>query len=243
MSHEQTADVADFRTPLYARYVSAFKDGKAGDGSAAWWDDKYLPLLAAVDRAAPVLDLGCGDGRLLAYLRSRGFADAVGVDVSAEQVSLARARGVRAEVGDAFTHLGTATGEYAAIFAVDVFEHFSRDELMRFVPLLFAALAPGGTLLVQTANGAGLFPGQVMYGDLTHLTILTPESLRQLLRPAGFVRIDCVETGPIPLRVRGKLNVALWIAIRNIAAAVKFAETGKRQTIWTENFIARAIRP
>ena len=156
-----------------------------------------------------------------------------------------RARGVHAEVGRRRRPISARSywRRRCEIFAVDVFEHFSRDELMRLAPLLFAALAPGGTLLVQTANGAGLFPGQVMYGDLTHLTILTPESLRQLLRPAGFVRIDCVETGPIPLRVRGKLNVALWTAVRTIAAAVKFAETGKRQHIWTENFIARAIRP
>jgi len=45
------------------------------------------------------------------------------------------------------------------------------------------------------------------------------------------------------VRVRGKIDVALWAAIRAVANAVRHIETGKRQTIWTENFICRAFRP
>ena len=114
---------------------------------------------------------------------------------------------------------------------------------MGLAPLLFAALRPGGRLLVQTANGAGLFPSQVIYGDLTHVTIFSPQSLAQLLRSAGFSDLAFYETGPIPLRLRGRLDVALWSAIKLLANAVRSIETGKRQAIWTENFICLARKP
>jgi hypothetical protein len=98
-------------------------------------------------------------------------------------------------------------------------------------------------LIVQTANGAGLLPGQVIHGDLTHQTIFTPGSLGQLLQAVGFDTLSFYETGPVPIRVRGRLDVALWRGIKAVANAVKQVETGKRQAIWTENFICRAFKP
>lgn len=234
----------DFRAGLYERYVSAFKGASLNaEPSFAWWDHKYLPLLDDLDRAAPILEIGCGDGGLLAYLERRGFSHATGIDISPEQVERANQRGVRAVVGDVFENLAGQADTVTAIVAVDVFEHFTRVELMRLAPLLQAALRPGGRLLVQTANGAGLFPAQVIYGDLTHMTIFTPQSLAQLLRANGFVDLAFYETGPIPIRVRGRANVALWSAIKTLANVVRHIETGKRQTIWTENFICVAHKP
>jgi SAM-dependent methyltransferase len=231
----------DHRTSLYGSYVSAFKGESRM--AQAWWDRKYLPLLRGLHRDAPILDLGCGDGRLLAHLARRDFTQALGVDVSPEQVAMAARRGVTVVHADIFEHLEQRQRDYAAIFAVDVLEHLTRDELVGLAPLLHAALKPGGRLLVQTANGAGLMPGHVIHGDLTHQTIFTPESLGQLLRPVGFAHLSFYETGPVPIRLRGKLDVALWSAVKALASTVRYVETGKRQTIWTENFICRALKP
>jgi SAM-dependent methyltransferase len=235
----------DFRAALYRGYVSTFKYGADGtaETTAAWRDHKYLPLLKDLDRDAPILELGCGSGELLAYLGQRGFSCAQGIDISAEQVDLAHSRGVRAELADALEYLAVHPEDFDAILAVDVLEHFSRDELLNLARLVASALRPGGRLIVQTANGAGLFPRQVIYGDLTHVTILTPESLGQLLHAVGLQDLTFYETGPIPIRLRGKLDVALWAAIKRAANVVRSIETGKRQAIWTENFICRSFKP
>ena len=47
---------------------------------------------ALVPRETPVLDLGCGQGRLTAELGARGWADVVGADTSAGMIAEARAR-------------------------------------------------------------------------------------------------------------------------------------------------------
>jgi SAM-dependent methyltransferase len=236
---------SDFRASLYRGYVSTFKGvpDLSAEPAHVWWDHKYLPLLSGLERAAPILELGCGSGGLLAYLERRGFSHARGIDISAEQVQLARRRGVNAERWDAFEYLAQHEGAFQALVAVDVLEHFARDELVRLAPLAYAALKPGGRLLVQTANGAGLFARQVIYGDLTHLTIFTPESLGQLLRPAGFQNLAFYETGPIPIRLRGRVDSVLWGGIKRVANLIRHVEAGKQQAIWTENFICAAFKP
>jgi SAM-dependent methyltransferase len=236
---------SDFRATLYRGYVSTFKSAPdlSIEPPFVWWDHKYLPLLAGVARDAPILEIGCGSGGLLAYLERRGFSNASGIDISAEQVELARRRGVRVEQADALAYLRDHLSEFDVILAVDVLEHFCRGELVELGPGLARALRPGGRLVVQTANAAGLFPRQVIYGDLTHLTIFTPESLGQLLRGAGFDHLTFYETGPIPIRLRGKVDTLLWAGIKRVANAIREIETGKRQAIWTENFICRAFKP
>jgi SAM-dependent methyltransferase len=234
----------DYRTTLYDRYVTAFKGRSTATPSTTWWDHKLLPLLADMDRSASILELGCGDGAFLAYLAQRGFTNLAGVDVSPEQVERAKRRGLRVECADALTYLRQEeAAAWTAVIAVDVFEHLTREELLQLAPLIFTTLKPQGRLLVQTANGAGLLPGQVIYGDLTHKTVFTPESLGQLLWPVGFTSLRFYETGPVPLRLRGRLNVALWSAIKLAANTVRYIETGKRQAIWTENFICLAFKP
>ncbi len=234
----------EVRATLYRRYVSTFKGAPdlASQAADEWWDHKYLPLLADLDRAAPILEVGCGSGGLLAYLGRRGFSQAGGVDVSPEQVELARQRGVAVECGDALDHLHDSGRTYGAIVAVDVLEHLTGDEALALAQASLDALRPGGRVVIQTANGAGLLAGQVIYGDLTHQTIFTPESLGQLLRAVGFNNLGFWETGPIPIRLRGKVNVALWALMKRLANVARSVETGKTQSIWTENFICRAFR-
>ena len=45
------------------------------------------------------------------------------------------------------------------------------------------------------------------------------------------------------MRLRGRLDVLLWAAVKQVANAVRYVETGKRQAIWTENLICCAVKP
>jgi methionine biosynthesis protein MetW len=67
------------------------------------------PDLAAIADAVPagarVLDIGCGDGALLAHLRDTKAVDARGIDVAAANVAAAVARGLSVVQGDADSDL------------------------------------------------------------------------------------------------------------------------------------------
>ena len=62
-------------------------------------------IAAAVPRGARVLDVGCGDGALLAHLRDARAADARGLEIDGGKVALCVARGLSVVQGDADTDL------------------------------------------------------------------------------------------------------------------------------------------
>ena len=97
-----------------------------------------------------------------------------------------------------------------------------------------------GWLIIQTPNGQGLFPHQVIHADLTHLTILSPSSLRQALHLVGFTDVRFEETGPVPKGVKGRVRALLWQVVKLVANLIRMIETGKTQRIWTENLICVA---
>ncbi len=180
---------------------------------------------------------------MLQFLKDNGFSNASGVDVSPEQTSLATARGLNATVGDVFQHLREAQSSFDAIIALDFVEHFEKAEQIPLFEVIFAALRPGGRLILETPNGEGLFASQVIYGDLTHLTIFSEGSLSQLLRLTGFERMEFYETGPAPKDLKGRVRGILWRIIKLIANCARIIESGETQRLWTKNLICCARKP
>lgn len=233
----------DIRQELYEHYVSTFKTEQLSSNDSAassyqvWCEYKYLPLFANLGREDPILELGCGPGNMLEYFNGRGFSNVEGLDISEEQVSIAVRRGLKAHKADAFEYLQSRKSDYKAIIAVDFIEHFPKQELLSLLRLIYMSLSEEGVFIIQTPNGQGLFPHQVIYGDLTHYTILTPDSLQQVLRLVGFTRMTFFETGPVPSSMKGLVRLYLWKLVKLMANTIRKIETGKTQELWTENMI------
>jgi SAM-dependent methyltransferase len=240
--------MTDFRDLFYQRYVSAFKnletpvDDSILPSYLAWCRHHFRPLFSSLAKTASILELGCGPGYMMTFLQSEDFVNVRGIDLSAEQARVARERGLAVEVVNAVTYLENTKETFDAIVALDFVEHFSKAELLSLAPLIYGHLNPGGLLILQTPNGQGLFPNQIIYGDLTHLTIFSPSSLRQLLRLSGFYNIQIRETGPVTKNTVGWLRLILWQVARITATVIRMAETGKRQRIWSENMICCAYK-
>jgi len=239
--------MTDFRTTLYERYVSDFKASVLLAGQALrsywrWCDGRVFPLIADVPRDSRVLEIGCGPGYLLEYLRSKGFSRVEGIDISAEQVALAVERGCDARVADVFDELSRHDATLSLILAFDVVEHFSKEENLRLFAAIRRALRPDGIVVLQTPNGGALFGGQIIYGDLTHMTIFNPNSLSQLLRRTGFTAITFRESAPVAKNLVGLARMIIWSAARSVANIIRIAETGAGQAVWTQNQLCRARR-
>ena len=76
--------------------------------TAASQDGTRLDFLLVADMVAPgsrVLDVGCGDGSLLALLRDRKGVDGRGIEISREGVNACLAKGLPVIQGDADTDL------------------------------------------------------------------------------------------------------------------------------------------
>ncbi|HWF44504.1 MAG TPA: class I SAM-dependent methyltransferase [Candidatus Kapabacteria bacterium] len=239
---------SDIRSHLYAQYVSTFKPENAATTAAElahyyqWCDERYYPFLRSLPKSAAILEFGCGHGRMLNYLHQKGFRNVKGIDISDEQIALADAQGLDAEIADVFTFLEAESTPLDCIIAIDFVEHFSKEELYRLFTLAHDRLTKNGLFLVQTVNGEGLFPRQIIYGDLTHSTILTPGSMQQLLQATGFSDTRFAECSPIVRGIKGMVRASFWKLIKTGANVIRMIESGKRQSVWTENFITAARR-
>jgi SAM-dependent methyltransferase len=102
------------------------------------------------------LDFGCGDGRFLAALRSKGLGRLVGADASAEAVRLAKERWPHLEMMHlrATVPLPFAEEEFSSISLMDVLEHVDEQEAL--LRELHRVLRADGVLIV-TVPGRHLF--------------------------------------------------------------------------------------
>ena len=164
------------------------------------------------------MDLGCGCGSHLYWLKESGYTRLEGVDRSPEQVAGAHSLGLNfVKEGDIFDHLVQRQSESAdVVLAFDVIEHLGKEEAFQFADEVFRILTPGGLFILHLPNGEGFLFGSVAFNDLTHELILTSGSLGQLLRCAGFSNVRAFEDKPI---VHGPISAArylIWMAVRSI---------------------------
>jgi SAM-dependent methyltransferase len=198
------------------------------------------------DRGAPILEIGCGDGQFVRFLRQMGYRNAEGFDVDATRIEEARRRAVegvfRADLRTFFD--GERECTYERVFALNVVEHLRKDEALRLMEDVFRVLRPGGEFWLRVPNGAGIFGGYTRYIEFTHEAAYTTNSLTEVLRFAGFRDLRFYPWGPIPHGVRSALRFLGWQAVTLLLRFVSLLETASTKGgIYTADLLACARRP
>ena len=194
---------------------------------------------------AKILEIGCGHGALIYYAKEVGYNHLEGVDASLEQVEEAWKLGLRDNIRheDLMETLSKSTDKsYDAIVALDVIEHMTKSELLDLVEELHRVLCSGGKLILHMPNAASPFFGRVRYGDYTHEQAFTQSSLSQLLIAHGFSEVQCFEDTPIVHGAKSAVRWVVWKVVRSVFRLALIAETGAKNEIFTQNFLAVAAK-
>jgi SAM-dependent methyltransferase len=238
---ETTGPLADLGSRLYGAYASQHAGTGGGEAAALSYRRDIRPLLPP-PAAGPVVDIGCGSGELVRLLQADGY-DAEGIDISREQVALARAAGITGIChGDFRAILGANPARYAAITATDVLEHLTKPEVLATFDDVAAALAPGGVFVARVPNAVSPLGGHIRAGDFTHQTSFTERSIRQLGAAAGFEKVVARPSPPIAHGLVSAARVVVWQMVSACYRIALAAETGMlRGHIVTQNlnFAAR----
>lgn len=165
----------------YARLIPDVVEGPLDRGMLAAFAELVGP-------GRPVLEVGCGTGRITAHLRGLGL-DVAGVDLSPGMVEVARRRypELRFEVGS-MAELAAPDGGLAGLVAWYSIIHLPPEQL----PAVFAGfrrvLAPGGHLLVAVKAGNQRVRLREAYGHRIEYDVywLPPEQLAAQLAAAGL---------------------------------------------------------
>ena len=160
-------------------------------------DKKRIEIvLKLIGSGNKVLDIGCRDGSISRMIMEKGNTVS-GVDVSTNQVSLARENGVEAYHVNADSALPFEDGTFSLVFAGEVIEHVLDTD--RFVCEARRVLSPGGKILLTTPNVAS-FGRRMLLGlgrnpylentlrdeDAGHVRYFTKGCLKKLLEWHGF---------------------------------------------------------
>lgn len=183
----------------------------------------YLPWLRGVETTPEsyVLDVGCGRGEFVALLLDEGF-HARGVDVNQVLVERARGKGLPVERADLFDVLVKGRKEtLAGISAFHVLEHLPANMQVRFLRLAFAALRPGGVLMLEFPNILSLRVAATdFHKDPTHLRPLHPVTVEGWLREMGFEKIHVEFLHPYPKEEFGGAHGELSEGVRMLVDVV-----------------------
>jgi SAM-dependent methyltransferase len=205
--------------------------------------DHFLKRILPKEKNATILDVACGGGNLLYYFKSKGFTNIKGVDLSPEQISLARQVIDDVTLQDATAYLKDHPGPFDLITGLDIIEHFTKDEALDFLAAIQVALRPNGRVVLQTPNLGGFMGPSMRFGDFTHEIGLTPGSLENLLRIAGFTSYNAWECGPAPHGLASSIRFCLWQMIRAVPLIYDFVEVGgSNHRVYTRVFLASAIK-
>lgn len=160
------------------------------------WESGKVKLYRELvgDGERKLLDVGCGDGRLLALLRDFGDPawQLLGLEFDERAIAQCRAMGFEAfaERVEDFADRPDQQGSYDAIIMLQLIEHVEDPALLcERVHLL---LKPGGVFIIETPNLAGLdyriFKGRWWghYHFPRHWNLFSSDSLVRMLEDRGF---------------------------------------------------------
>jgi glycosyltransferase involved in cell wall biosynthesis/SAM-dependent methyltransferase len=164
----------------------------------------YVELFADSDW---VLDLGCGRGEFLDALVAAGIG-ARGADMDESMVARCLEKGHEVTLADAAGYLRMLEdGSVPAIFAAQVVEHLSAEQLSELIALMQRKLVPGGVTIMETVNPHSPAALKAFWTDPTHHHPLFPEVLLALCRLTGF------ESGEVRFPgATGNFDVDVYVA-------------------------------
>ncbi len=141
------------------------------------------------DRLSPgasVLDAGCGAGVPIALWLSERF-HVTGVDISAEQLALARTRVPRATfLRQDMTKLDVPPNSFDAITCFYSLIHVPREHHAHVLANFYRALKTDGLLLLITGNGNLQDDVDDYFGEKMYWSHFDRETSLQMVRDAGF---------------------------------------------------------
>lgn len=184
-------------------YDDAYR--RAGERGARWRELGAAGKADHVERLLRVrperlVEVGCGDGALLAELRRRAVAASLaGFDVSAEAVAAARARGLEDVATFDGARLPVADGAFDVAVLSHVLEHVDDApallrEAARVAPTVVVELPLEASLSGRRASRRELSAG------IGHVHAFDREAARRLVDRAGL-RVEAELTDPLPASV------------------------------------------
>lgn len=208
---------------------SAFLEANKRDIESYFFELKvnYSGLLP-LNKNAAILDMGCGMGQFVRYLRKNGYTNVVGVDIGREAIDYCKVAGIDNvfKIDSPIDFLTGNTVKFDFIILKSVIAHLPRQELISILSVMRNSLKEGGKLVVETFNASSWTGSFMRYNDFTHRNAFTENSLKAVLLMAGFTKVK-ISPNRYAIRKPGQIIAFLLrMAWQVILKCIYIAERG-----------------
>ena len=149
-----------------------------------------------------VVDLGCGRGEFLELLSENGI-NAKGVDLYEEFTEMCQMHGLNVVCDDAL-HFLREQQKVGGIFAGQLIEHLSVNQLVELCRLAYEKLEEDAYIIMETPNPTCLaIYSHAFYIDPSHNKPVHPLTVKYILEKSGFTNIEILytETSKLPVSI------------------------------------------
>lgn len=191
--HDQDRIIKEYR-----QYTKYFRKNYA----------KYLPT----DRNAKILEIGCGMGHFLYFLQKEGYTNALGIDISSQEIQLCKKQGFTAKKSEALSYLSNLKESVDAVIFDDIIYYFSKDDVLEVLKNIRRVLKKGGICFIKTLNMSNpITASNSNFRDFATEINFTEESLKQICQLVGFSKV-IVKPLNIYVFYYNPLNYLAWLA-------------------------------
>jgi 2-polyprenyl-3-methyl-5-hydroxy-6-metoxy-1,4-benzoquinol methylase len=157
---------------------------------------KLLRLAGVTGAPLNMLEIGFGNGGLLAYCKNQGHA-IVGTEANGRLVEMARSSGYEAFAADFIET--SPPDSFDLIVALDVIEHIEPAQTVAFLQACQRILKPGGRLVLRFPNGDSPFSASNFNADVTHVNWISADKMRYYAQMSSFASMKIQGTPQIIL--------------------------------------------
>lgn len=194
--------------------------------------DYEFESLSGSDSSMSVLEIGCGSGNFLRYLRHKGYASFVGIDMDDHLTeALSDLNDAEIYLDDVAkilkTELKNRTFDRIVLF--DVLEHIDLPILSDLMKSLHDHISPNGRVLIRVPNIESPWGLKMHFGTFDHVTPLGPGRLQELAKMTGWQCGACFPQAP--MNKTRRIKEALANGLFSFLLSYK-------PDIWTANVLA-----
>lgn len=196
------------------------------------WYSTFLKDILPTDRKARILDIPCGHGNILFFLKKLGYTNVSGFELDKNNVQVATELGLPAQVGNALEVL-KAEQNIELLFCVDFLEHLEKQDVLGFLQLCHTSLKKGGQIALRMPVTDSIFGAYDVYNGFTHKWGGNSNVIRQLFEQAGFTVNSIRDERPVLYKPLNYFRLGLFYFASTLTNFYLRALGQLPRTIWS----------
>ncbi len=160
--------------------------------------DRMIYKYLAPYKERKVVEIACGPGIFMRYLKNQNFENAIGIEMAEPYIKICLEQGLNVAQADALEWLKSQPkSSIDVIIAIDFIEHLDKEIFIQFLDSVSSALSENGLFIARGPCGDSPFFGLNFYNDITHETVFTTVALKVLMLMCDLEMFETVEECPV----------------------------------------------